>query len=343
MGVPPDIEARMSAVSSFDFRNVLPGVRFGTASDRYAGWVGQIYDEHWLDQASSRQRRLGKRSFKEQVLPTETVREYFEHFSVLELDFTFYRPLREKDGRYSTNHAVVQRYLDHAPSDARFLVKAPQMFTAPFVRGVGRNPDYLDPDGFMRLFQEPLVQLGADRIGGVIFEQGYQPVKSSPPVDMFVERLDRFFESITPTPQVHVEVRSPHLLQPLYFDWLETRGLGFVFSHWTWLPSIKTQWKKAGRFTSADSTTVIRLLTPRKMTYAQAYAAAHPFDNVKPALSGAWGAREMIADSVALVYQAASAQTTVELITNNRAWGNAPELSAELAKQILRREGGRTN
>lgn len=329
------VEERLENVRVFDFRKIHPLVRFGTASDRYAGWIGQIYDSRWSSRTSTRRKKLGARSFKEGVVPTEAVREYFEHYSILELDFTFYRPLREADGTPSSNYRVIERYLDHSPPEARFLVKAPQLVCSPFLRGVGKNTDYLNAEIYMRQFQEPLVELMERQLAGILFEQGYRSVKTSPPGDVVVERLDRFFNQIDRGPQVHLEIRSPHLLTPLYFDWLETTGLGFVYSHWTWLPSIKSQWKDSGRFTAADSNVVLRLLTPRKMTYADAYALAHPFDKVVSELSEAYGALEMIDESVALTFKAIESGTTINVIANNRAWGNAPELSAEIAKRLL--------
>ena len=302
------IDDRLAQIQGFDFRHVHPRVRFGTASDRYAGWIGQIYDESWRDRVQKRRKKLGGQSFQEVIVPTEAVREYFQHFSVLELDFTFYRPLIEPSGTPSTNYRVLERYVEYAPADANFLVKAPQMFCSPFLPGVGKNDDFLNAEAYLRQFQDPLAGLLGDRLRGIIFEQGYQPIKKSPPIEKIVEGLDDFFQHLgSGGPQVHLELRSSHMLEPLYFDWLETRGLGLVYSHWTWLPSIKSQWKKSGRFTAADKNVVLRILTPRKVTYADAYALAHPFDKTVPELSDAFGAKEMIDESVALAFKAIEA------------------------------------
>ena len=67
----------------FQFRDIHPNVFMGTASDRYAGWIGQIYSEgHY--KISSRSKTVGGKSFKEEILPVESVGEYFDHFSILE-------------------------------------------------------------------------------------------------------------------------------------------------------------------------------------------------------------------------------------------------------------------
>jgi len=77
-------------MGKFDFRGVHPGVEFGTASDRYAGWMGQIYTPgRYEGRITSRRKKLGPRTYEEKVLPVECVEEYFRHFGVLELDFTF--------------------------------------------------------------------------------------------------------------------------------------------------------------------------------------------------------------------------------------------------------------
>ena len=78
------------------FRNIYPNVRLGTASDRYAGWVGQIYTPGKYE-ITTRSHKIGNKSFQEEILPIESVTEYFEHFSVLEIDFTFYRLLLDNN------------------------------------------------------------------------------------------------------------------------------------------------------------------------------------------------------------------------------------------------------
>jgi hypothetical protein len=52
---------------------------------------------------------VGGKSFVEGTLPVESVQEYFEHFSVLEIDFTIYSPLIHKDGKPTQNYQVLRR------------------------------------------------------------------------------------------------------------------------------------------------------------------------------------------------------------------------------------------
>jgi uncharacterized protein YecE (DUF72 family) len=338
----PPLSDRRSAVDTYDFRHVHPNVRFGTASDRYAGWIGQIYPEaEYAGRVSSRSRTLQGQSYEERQVPIESVRAYFDHFEVLELDFTFYHPLLD-DGEPSSNYFVLSNYLDHAPDDAAFLLKAPQKFFARSLRRQGDfvdNPDFLDADGYLDTFHEPALELLGDRLEGVIFQQEYQRVADSPDPDDNIRRLDTFFEALPSEPQVHVELRSEHLLTPTYFDWLAERGLGYVFSHWTWLPAIREQWARCGeRFTAANDQVVARLLTPRNMKYADAYATAHPFDAPTPELSETEQAHDMVLDATALAYRAEADTAMLNVIANNRAWGNAPDLARTIAHRILDEE-----
>ena len=348
--MPPSTESRTvddrrAAADDFNFHDLHPHARFGTASDRYAGWLGQIYSEATFgERISSRKRTLGGRTFEERQLPIESVREYFNHFEVLELDFTFYRPLRE-NGDPSSNSFVLSKYLDHAPDDAAFLLKAPQQYFARTLRRGGEfvdNPDYLDAEAYVETFHKPAVDLMGDRLEGILFQQEYRRVGDSPSPEENVEQLDAFFGALPTDVQYHVELRSEHLMDAGYFDWLDTRGLGHVFSHWTWLPAIREQWARCGeRFTAANDQAVTRLLTPRNTKYADAYAMAHPFDAPAPEISDTDEARDMVLDATALTYRAQDQDVLLNVIANNRAWGNAPDLARTIAHRILDEEARR--
>lgn len=342
---------KREAVKSFHFHGIHPNVRFGTASDRYAGWIGQIYPELYRDRVSSRRRKLGGKSYEERTVPVESTADFFEHFDVLEVDFTFYRPLRDTDGKPTTNFAVLQKYAEHAPEHAQFILKAPQSFFARKLRRTvdGKlryvaNPEYLDAPACAATFLEPAHEILGARLGGIIFEQEYQRVADAPDPIENIRDLDNFFSALPGAVQPHVEIRSEHLLVPEYFEWLVDRGLGFVFSHWTWLPPLRKQWKMCGeRFTAADGRAVVRLLTPLDVPYAEAYARTHPFDRTKAEVAGTRQAHNMILDTTALVFQAESSGNVVDVIANNRAWGNAPALARAVAERIIEEEERRNS
>ena len=339
----PNAITRRAALADYDFRGVHPRLAFGTASDRYAAWIGQVYPERWRSEVQTRKKRVRGEQFEERQLPIASVVDYFEHFSVLEIDFTFYRPLLEDDGEPGSNYFVLQTYAEHAPDDARFLLKAPQAYAARTLRRGGKggpryepNPTYLDAPAYVRQFLDPAVDLLGERLRGVLFEQEYTRVAESPDPDEFVANLDGFFRDVPREVQTHLEMRSPHLLVPPYVDWLEREGLGLVFSHWQYLPSIKEQWERVnGRFTSADGNVVLRLLNPRGMSYGEAFAAAYPFEAPAEALAGTPQARQMIDETTALAYRVIEDGKTLNVIANNRAWGNSPDLAAAVAARFL--------
>jgi len=337
------IDSRRARVDEFDFRGVAPFVRFGTASDRYAGWIGQIYPETYRSRIKGRSRRLGDGTFREETVPIDSVAHYFEHFEVLELDFTFYRPLLESDGTPGSNLNVLRKYADAAPDHARFLLKAPQVYFGPRLRRGGpkpiyeTNPDYLNAEACLKNFMDPALRVLGGRLGGLIFEQSFVTKSESPSSEQNVAQLSAFFAQLGGLAQAHVELRSSHMLDNLYFDWLASAGVGFVFSHWSWLPPIRDQWEMAGqRFSAADKTVVSRLLTPLRTSYADAYAATHPFDSAKPELSESRGGHRMVMDATALAFQGLLQGYAVDIISNNRAWGNAPELAQTIARQVLK-------
>lgn len=56
----------------------------GTASDRYAAWRDQIYTvKRYAGQVTRRTKSVGCKTFMEEVLPVESVDEYFRHFRCL--------------------------------------------------------------------------------------------------------------------------------------------------------------------------------------------------------------------------------------------------------------------
>ena len=337
---PPD--ARRKA-ADYDFRSFSEATRFGTASDRYAGWIGQIYPESYEQELNSRSRKLGGKSYQERTLPIRSVADYFEHFNVLEIDFTYYRPLLNNDLTPSNNSFVLEQYAAFSPAEARFILKAPQQY---FTRTLRRsrqgetfyeeNPDFLNAEAYMKQFIEPALSILGDRLIGIILEQSYQRVSDSPSEEQNIAELDSFFKNVSDEVQSHLEIRSPHLLTPAYFAWLESNGLGFVFSHWTWLPAIREQWTRCNKgFSASDRNAIVRLLTPLRLTYAKAYEQAYPFDKPVDAIVNSEGGKNMILDVTALAFQANKQGAVLNIIANNRAWGNSPALAQAIAYRII--------
>ncbi len=340
---PRPVADRRAEADRFDLRRIHPVLRFGSASDRYAAWIDQIYPRDvWAGEVTTRKKSVAGKSVEERLLPVASVEDYFQHFGVLEIDFTFYRPLLEATGKPSSNLFTLEHYADAAPANARFVLKAPQQFLARKLRRKvdGRfqyvdNPDFLDAEAFTTRFLIPAQNKLGVKLAGIILEQAYERAAESPPPEEFVAEWDRFIAEVPEAPY-HLEVRSAHHLSPAYLEWLANRDLGFCFSQWQWLPPLIDQWALAGkRFTSASGEAIVRLVQPRDMDYATSWSLAYPFDAPAAGLSDTAAARRMVDETAALMHQAAEAGVVLNVIGNNRAWGNTPDLARTLAHRFL--------
>lgn len=341
---PRPVADRRAEADRYDLRKIHPVLRFGSASDRYAAWIDQVYPRDvWAGEVRTRKKKVAGGSYEERLLPVASVDDYFQHFGVLEIDFTYYRPLVEADGKPSPQLFTLEHYGDASPANARFLLKAPQQVVARRLRRKvdGRfryvdNEDYLDPKLFTRQFLEPAQKKLGRKLAGVILEQPYERAAESPPPETFVAEWDRFIAEVPNDAAYHLEVRSSHLLSPAYLEWLANRDLGFCFSHWQWLPPIIDQWRLVGeRFTSGAGEAVLRLVQPIDMDYATSWRLAYPFEGPADGLSDTLQARRMVDEATALMYQAVEAGVVLNVIGNNRAWGNTPDLDRTLAHRFL--------
>ena len=323
----------------FYFRGLHPGVFLGTASDRYGGWIGQIYSEdRYRGRIERRSRRIGGEILVSEVLPVASVREYFRHFPVLELDFTFYGPLLDRTGQPTKTHQTLAAYARYLGADDRVWLKAPQAVFARRPWRGGRypdNPDYLDAELFSRGFHAPAVELLGPALQGFIFEQEYQKAAERVAASRMADDLAEFFRRLPADERYHVELRTESLLAEPVFAVLARHRVGLVFSHWTWLPSLRRQLHRTGgRFWSGAGDTVVRLLTPPQMRYQDAFKMAHPFNRLRPDML----APDLIADTVALAEAAVATGQRVHIMVNNRAAGNAPILARRLAAAWIARQ-----
>ena len=227
-------------LETFHFRGLHPLVSMGTASDRYAGWMGQIYtpERYAAGQITRRSHTVGGKAFVEAVLPVASVEEYFDHFRVLELDFTFYRFLLEEDGRPSSNYRVLRTYREHLKEGDSLILKVPQViFAQKLLRGGAfiANEGYLNPEMFRRRFFEPAQEILGPMLRGLIFEQEYQRQKERIAPEEMARALDAFFGAIPPDRRYHAELRTESYLCEPVFEVLARHGVGQVLSHWTWL------------------------------------------------------------------------------------------------------------
>jgi uncharacterized protein YecE (DUF72 family) len=330
-------------IEKFFFRHLHPQVRLGTASDRYAGWLGQIYtSDRYAGSIRQRSKEVGGQSFTEAVLPVESVAEYFEHFPVLEIDFTFYRPLKDQNGKPTQTFQVLKAYQQHLREGDALLLKVPQAVTAPKLRRDGQyreNPAYLNAEIFTRHFYEPATDLLGPALAGFILEQEYLTKQDRLSITDMAAALDGFFQAIPRDNRYHLELRTDLYLREPVFEVLERHGVGQVLSHWTWLPPLRKQLAKAGgRFFNAGKQCVIRLLTPLGMRYDESYIQAYPFDRLVAGMLRP----EMVLETEDLMWQAVNQGELVNVMINNRAGGNAPLLAQLIAGKFLKRSAPAT-
>ncbi|MBS3754407.1 MAG: DUF72 domain-containing protein [Desulfobacterales bacterium] len=265
----------------------------------------------------------------------KSVAEYFEHFPVLEIDYTFYSPLLEEDGKPAKNFHVLKTYARHMTENDKVVLKVPQIISAQKVRRGSKyikNETYLDPEIFTKRFSEPANDILGTSLDGMIFEQEYQRKQDRRPAAEIAEDLDRFFESIPQEIRLHIEFRTEAYLSSPVFAVLEKHGVGQVLSHWTWLPSLKKQLAKADdRIFNPGKKRIARLMTPRGTRYEDAYARAHPFDKLVDEMLQTG----MITDTVELIEKAIQEDVETSILINNRAGGNAPLIARRIVEEYL--------
>ena len=324
----------------FMFRGLLPFVRMGTASDRYSGWLGQIYTRDLYEgRITKRTNRVGGKSFIEEVLPVDSVKEYFTHFDVLEVDYTFYSLLLNKDEeaaqryRPANNYHVLRKYREYMNAADGVILKAPQAITSRRLYRSGEfveNEDYLNPQIFTKQFYEPAVSVLGPLLKGIIFEQEYHRKKDRSKAEQVASDLEAFFSSIPKDKRYHLELRTEAYLTEAVFEVMKHHQVGQVLSYWTWLPRLLKQFAKAGNVFIHPKECIIRLITPIGMRYEDAYMQAHPFDKRIEGMMQP----DMIAETTALMRKAIEKGVEVTVIVNNRAGGNAPLIAREIVHQF---------
>ncbi|MEJ2587418.1 MAG: DUF72 domain-containing protein [Deltaproteobacteria bacterium] len=323
-------------IKEFQFRNLDPHVLLGTASDRYAGWIGQIYTKsRYEGRINRRTKTVGGKSFVEETLPVESVEEYFHHFAVLEIDYTFYSPLLDAKGEPTRIFHVLNRYRQYMDENDRVILKVPQAVSARKIRrgkNYVQNDTYLHTEFFFKQFYAPVVKMLGSMLNGLIFEQEYQRKNERIPAKKMAEDLDQFFDAVPRDTRYHIELRTEAYLSAPVFEVLERRGIGQVLSHWTWLPPLRKQLTKAqNRVFNSGRQRIVRLMTPMGMRYEDAYARAYPFDKLVEGMLQP----SMVDAAAGLMRDGVEEGIETNVIINNRAGGNAPMIARKIAEAFF--------
>jgi len=325
----------------FIFRGLHNRIKIGTASDRYAGWLGQIYtSENYVGRITKRTNHVGGKSYNEEGLPVDSLSEYFEHFDILEIDFTFYSLLLEHDGESRQKYKptpslhVLNRYHEYLTPKDGVILKVPQIITANRLYRTGEyidNKSYLNPEIFTQQFYEPAIGILGPALKGFIFEQEYHRKQDRIKVEDLAQELDTFFTAIPKDKRYHLELRTDAYHKDPVFEVMRKHNVGQVLSHWTWLPRLLKQFAHAGNSFTNSEQCIVRLITPIGMRYEAAYAMAFPFDKMVDGMMQA----EMIPETVALMKTAVEKAKNINVIINNRSGGNAPLIAREIVNNFL--------
>jgi len=294
-----------------------PLIRFGTSTWTYEGWQGQVY----------------KKTYAKTKFARECLGEYCQYlyngeplFRTVGNDSTFYRPPTANQLRH---------YLTQIPEAFEMCFKVYEEMTIPTYAKQPRygsragqpNTRFLDPKLFNDLVLAPYREANFyPHTGPFLFEFQRHGMSA----EEFCGKLDTFFGQLPKDFRYAVEIRNAGLLGPAYRDVLARHSVAHVYNHWSYMPPLAEQHQKLETFTAPF--TVLRLLTPLKITYEAAKTRAQPYDKIVGELP------EMRQDTVTLVKKAIEDQRQAYVIVNNRSEGNAP-LTIQALTELLKTEG----
>ena len=294
--------------------SLSPLIRFGTSTWTYEGWQGQVY----------------KKQYAKSTFARECLGEYCQYqyegeplFRTVGNDSTFYRPPTANQ---------LRRYLNQIPEDFEMCFKVWEEITIPTyakqprygARAGQPNVRFLDAKLFNELVLTPYREAQFERhTGPFLFEFQRHGMST----EEFCERLDKFFLQLPRDFRYAVEVRNPGLLGMSYLQVLSRHGVAHVYNHWSFMPLLAEQHAKMQGFTAVF--TVLRLLTPLKMSYEAAKKRAEPYTKIVEELP------QMRRETVQLARQAVTEGRHAYVLVNNRSEGNAP-LTVQALSEMLR-------
>ena len=290
-----------------------PLIRFGTSTWTYEGWQGQVYTKTYA-----------KRTFARECLGEYCQYQYQGEplFRTVGNDSTFYRPPTANQLRH---------YLNQIPEYFEMCFKVWEEITIPQFARQGRygakagqlNPRFLDATLFKDLALTPYREANFHpHTGPFLFEFQRHGMSTQE----FCARLDTFFSQLPTDFRYAVEIRNTGLVGPEYRTTLEKHGVAHVYNHWSDMPPLAEQYQRLERFTAPF--TVLRLLTPLKISYEAAKKRAEPYDKIVGELP------EMRRETVDLVKRAVAEDRRAYVLVNNRSEGNAP-LTIQALMELL--------
>ncbi|MDH4371556.1 MAG: DUF72 domain-containing protein [Nitrospira sp.] len=294
--------------------SLSPLIRFGTSTWTYEGWQGQVYLKQYAKATFAR----------------ECLGEYCQYlyngeplFRTVGNDSTFYRPPTANQ---------LRQYLKQIPEDFEMCFKVWEEITIPSYAKQARygvkagqpNPRFLDAKLFKDLVLTPYRDAKFEPHTGPFLFEFQRHGRSS---EEFCSRLDTFFSQLPKEFRYAVEIRNAGLLGPEYQKVLASHGVAHVYNHWSYMPSLLEQHRRMDDTCTAPFT-VLRLLTPLKMSYEAAKTRAEPYHKIVGELP------DMRREAVELVQKVVADNRRVYVLVNNRSEGNAPLTIQALMKAL---------
>ena len=293
---------------------VSPLVRFGTSTWTYEGWKGQVYLKDYP-----------KGTFTKQCLS--------EYWRFLHNGSPLFHTVGNDSALYRLpTSQQLRAYRDQMPEGVEMCFKVWEDITVPqfaphprYGLKAGKpNPRFLDAQLFKDLVLAPFQDVRfQDCTGPFLFE--FQRHGLS--IAEFCSKLDSFFSRLPNEFKYAVEIRNAGLLSPVYRKVLEAHGVAHVYNHWSYMPALAGQHKRMQETFTAPFT-VLRLLTPLKMSYADAKKRAAPYTKIIAELP------EMRRDTVMLIHQSIAQAKPAYVLVNNRSEGNAPKTIQDLVEML---------
>ena len=290
-----------------------PLIRFGTSTWTYEGWQGQVY----------------QKAYKKTNFARECLGEYCQYryngeplFRTVGNDSTFYRPPTVNQLRH---------YLTQMPEDFQMCCKVWEELTIPTfsshprygVKAGQANLRFLDAVLFKELVLSPYREAGfGSNTGPFLFEFQRHGLLAKD----FVDKLDKFFAQMPRDFSYAVEIRNSGILGTRYRDMLAGHDVAHVYNHWSFMPAVAEQHQKLEAFTAPF--TVMRLLTPLRMSYEAAKKRAEPYTKIVGELP------DMRKEAVVLIKDAIGQNRRAYVLVNNRLEGNAPLTVQALVDQL---------
>ncbi len=299
------------------------GVRLGTSSWKYAGWMGQIYEE---------QRYLWHGKISTTRFERSCLQEYAEIFSTVCVDAGDYR---------FPEAPALEAMARQVPQDFRFTFKVTEDITVKRFPGMPRygpragkeNPHFLDASLFINSFLRPCEAI-RESVGMLIFEFSQFHLADFSRGREFVHALDEFFDALPKGWDYGVEVRNRTLLHPEYFAMLAHHQVTHVYNSWTDMPGLEEQWSLPGAITRPEMVAARLLLKPGRK-YQAAVDAFSPYASIQEPLP------PVRAAAAAMVQRGLTLKKPNQTLiyVNNRLEGNALQTIKAVLEQSKQSAG----